>query len=535
MGTEISGIAKSILQVRAEMKSSLSGQDGGKDVSVSFMQLMSQNQFSSNAGVSANVKQMEFSADSKEWAKEAYGNYKDSVKTVSVQEGPDPKEALQEISEPLETYAEEVRQILKDELGVTDEEIADAMESLGICFLDLRNLKDLATLVQELTGEEIGTLFSSDTFQNVMEQVAAVTDALQTELGVAKEDWDAFCETVSPMKDISLSDMEAAADTRILPDMPEAEPQELQEPQESQQTVQEPSDEVLVPQADHAAEIQEEQNAGQVLTEDMPKAEDTAVTQNSVAVQADEAKQGQEEPVLKTEAAQEQEKQMEQPVAELSEEEGMEGDRSDSKPDRQSLWEHSKDAKPHDAGIQMAVTGQQAAGGEEFAVQAEAQPAYSSQIDAIDLIEQIARQVRVTVSAAATSMEMQLNPEHLGKIYLNISEREGVIRAQIAAQNETVKEALETQVAELRQSLHQQGVKVDAIEVTVATHEFEQNLEQNARQEEQMQQHREEVQKQARRNLNMNDLDGLAGLMSEEEELAARIMRDNGNQVDLTA
>ena len=46
-------------------------------------------------------------------------------------------------------------------------------------------------------------------------------------------------------------------------------------------------------------------------------------------------------------------------------------------------------------------------------------------------------------------MEMQLNPEHLGKIYLNISEREGVIRAQITAQNEAVKEALETQLVEL--------------------------------------------------------------------------------------
>ena len=132
-------------------------------------------------------------------------------------------------------------------------------------------------------------------------------------------------------------------------------------------------------------------------------------------------------------------------------------------------------------------------------------------------------------------MEMQLNPENLGKIYLNISEKEGVIRAQIAAQNEVVKEALETQMVELRQNLNQQGIKVDAIEVTVATHEFEQNLEGQAKQEEQARQQMEENQKKARRSLNLNDLDGLTGLMSEEEELVAKIMRDNGNQVDLTA
>ena len=45
----------------------------------------------------------------------------------------------------------------------------------------------------------------------------------------------------------------------------------------------------------------------------------------------------------------------------------------------------------------------------------------------------------------------------------------------------------------------------------------------------------EESQKQTRRNLNLDDLDGLSGLMTEEEQLAAQIMRDNGNQVDYTA
>ncbi len=75
---------------------------------------------------------------------------------------------------------------------------------------------------------------------------------------------------------------------------------------------------------------------------------------------------------------------------------------------------------------------------------------------------------------------------------------------------------------------------MDAIEVTVATHEFEQNLDGQAKQEEQAGEQMEQNQKKARRSLNLNDLDGLSGLMSEEEELVAKIMRDNGNQVDLT-
>ena len=208
---------------------------------------------------------------------------------------------------------------------------------------------------------------------------------------------------------------------------------------------------------------------------------------------------------------------------------------------QRNLWaahwflEHFKDEKPKAEHTESIFAEQANIKNERFAVPQEQVRPYTNPIDTADLIQQIARNVRVTISEAATSMEMQLNPEHLGKLYLSVSERDGVIRAQITTQNENVKQALEAQLVELRQNLGQQGVKVDAIEVTVGTHQFEQNLEQNARQEEQMHQQMEESKKHMRKNLNLNDLDGLSGLMTEEEELVAKIMRDNGNQVDLTA
>ena len=37
------------------------------------------------------------------------------------------------------------------------------------------------------------------------------------------------------------------------------------------------------------------------------------------------------------------------------------------------------------------------------------------------------------------------------------------------------------------------------------------------------------------RNLNMNDLDDLQGLMTQEEELVTKMMRDQGNTVNYTA
>ena len=38
-----------------------------------------------------------------------------------------------------------------------------------------------------------------------------------------------------------------------------------------------------------------------------------------------------------------------------------------------------------------------------------------------------------------------------------------------------------------------------------------------------------------RRNISMSSLDELSGRMTEEETLAAQMMRDNGNSVDFTA
>ena len=68
----------------------------------------------------------------------------------------------------------------------------------------------------------------------------------------------------------------------------------------------------------------------------------------------------------------------------------------------------------------------------------------------------------------------------------------------------------------------------------MAMNEFEQNLEQNNRQEEQKGEMQEELSK-GRRNINLTSLDELAGVLSEEEVLVAQMMRDNGNSVDFTA
>ena len=149
-------------------------------------------------------------------------------------------------------------------------------------------------------------------------------------------------------------------------------------------------------------------------------------------------------------------------------------------------------------------------------------------------MRQISQMTRIVVSQAETSIEMQLNPENLGQVYLQVVSRQGTITAQLAAQDEAVKQALESQIAALKENMNQQGLKVEAVEVTIASHEFERNLEENQKNPSKEQQEAE-MEQASRRNINLNSLDELEGLMSEEESLVARMMSDQGNSVDLTA
>ena len=151
------------------------------------------------------------------------------------------------------------------------------------------------------------------------------------------------------------------------------------------------------------------------------------------------------------------------------------------------------------------------------------------------MISQLTDQVTLQVSEESSTMEMTLNPATLGRLVISVTTRADEVSAQIYAQSEAVKQALESQMTTLRETLSAQGYKVTAVEVTVEEQAFDRNLEERARDEQNRRQAAEENQPQGRRNLVRGELDDLQGLMTEEEQLAARIMHENGNSMDLTA
>ena len=84
-----------------------------------------------------------------------------------------------------------------------------------------------------------------------------------------------------------------------------------------------------------------------------------------------------------------------------------------------------------------------------------------------NIVDQVVNHIRIRVLPQTTSMELQLNPESLGRVNLNVTSNNGLATATLTVQNEVAKEALESQLTVLRENLESHGLKVDSVEVNV--------------------------------------------------------------------
>ena len=148
-----------------------------------------------------------------------------------------------------------------------------------------------------------------------------------------------------------------------------------------------------------------------------------------------------------------------------------------------------------------------------------------------DIMRQIMDYMRVNLKGDMSTMERQLHPESLGSLHVQVASKEGVVTANFIAQNETVKAALEGQMIQLKEQFAEQGVKVEAIEVSVQTRQYEQNPEQDRNNESRS---RESSGRGRVRRINL--MEEINGEEPSEEDLLARdMMERNGNTVDYTA
>lgn len=394
------------------------------------------------------------------------------------------------VKDQFDQFTEDVKEVLKEELGVSDEAIEAAMQTLGLQFQDLLNQNNLANLVAELTGaDSVQQLLCSEQFVNVLQSVNDIGKDLLNALGMNLEEFQsAVAETVNAnvgqSDDIAGQEKEAAVNETAVTD----------------QTA-----------------------TGKFVVEDGRQekaAENTPVKEQEVAAQDTQ-------PSEVSEDIPEQETVQNVETSENTAEDFTEQNNSSDTAGRFKFTNETAHT------VNEAVAAPQNQVVQEFLNVETVEPLPQS-VNTQDVIDQIVESARVILTDDKTSMELQLNPQNLGKIILKVTEQEGTVTAKIMTQNAVVKEALEAQTVELRQNLEQAGVKVDAVEVTVASHEFEKNLEQNAEGEKQ-QGEQQEKEKGRTRRLNLNDLSELSGVMSEEETLAAKMMAEQGNSVDYTA
>lgn len=145
------------------------------------------------------------------------------------------------------------------------------------------------------------------------------------------------------------------------------------------------------------------------------------------------------------------------------------------------------------------------------------------------IMDQILDHMKVSMKPENTILDMQLHPESLGTLHVQISAREGIMTAHFTASSEAVKTVLENQMVVLKENFLQQDIKVEAIEVTVETHQFEGSLEQGRQRSEE-----EAGRRPKRRQLDVSSLESGEEL-TESEQIITEMMAANGNTVDYLA
>lgn len=387
----------------------------------------------------------------------------------------------EEQSKALEEAGNEVVKEIAEELEVSPEEVEKAMEVLGLSVYELFDPSNLRQLVLELEGGVDATVLLTDEnlfakLQNIINMAADAKANLAGELGV--------------------------------------DPKELQSLLEELQNNLKASE--LIGEENLANAVGSEQMA-ETAEEEAPKITvEVKAGEETVRLSADEKGNvtGTVEVVPSESEA--------NVTKEHAGEHGQKGNENSQKESEGRLQAGNLQM---DALIQNRVQTAEVSFEQTAAV-------FSEQTR--EIMDQIMDYMRIQLKPGMDQLEMQLHPESLGTVHIQLSSKGGEVTAQFQVQNETVKEAIESQIASLQESLKEQGIKVEAVQVTVENHGFESNLWQGQGREENASSQNNS--RKTPRRINLNDLNGTFGEDADEEELlAAKIMEANGNTVDYTA
>ncbi len=341
-----------------------------------------------------------------------------------------------------------IKEAVKDITGLDDEALAEIMAALGMSFADLLDMGNLKQFVMFINN-------TSD-----------ITDLLMDE---------------SMMSQLNnLADVIADIDIEALTGMTEGEFAKL---------LQDIADGSLANNGSNAGTLQEAgtDNAGQAadktVTVEFVNEEDAQVTVNQEDT-AQYAATGKEAANSKETAVQDGSQQEDTKLAAGKEQAGT---------DNAGNAENFKQGTGSQAGGAMAESAQpeaRVAHEENFNhqagfiqnlaqaaadVQDGAIPQQANMQTMINIVNQVVEQIKVTMGKEMTNMQLQLNPESLGKVLVSVTSNHGVMTANFTVQSEEAKEALQSQMFALREALESRSLKVDAVEVEVSDFTFSQS------------------------------------------------------------
>lgn len=382
----------------------------------------------------------------------------------------------EEAVEETEKSAEQLVEDIAEEMGVTPEEVEEAMAVLGLTAVELFDVDNLKQLLLQISGstDELALVTDAglyDHLQNLVTLVEENLGNLKEELGMSDEELNALLEQI--VSESSLTGEEGIGPVQ----------NNLEAPEES-----------LEGMKDYTVSVRKNGETVQVK------------------VTVDDASGS---------------KSMTEEVTDTPKEEVQ----VSSKAQEKNASADSGKGENHNAGNAfMQMLDKQAEVSEAPAPVNEGYQLAQTQ----EIMDQIMEYMKINLKAESQHMEMQLHPASLGTVNVQIAAKDGAITAHFTTQNETVRAVIETQLIQLKNQFEEQGIKVDAVEVTVANHEYGQ---QQFSQEQADGKQKQGKTAKGMRRINLDELDGEEDLapMEESERIAVEMMQANGSTVDYTA
>ena len=385
----------------------------------------------------------------------------------------------------VENVVNEITNEVRDILGVDDETLANAMTALGFSALDLLDTSNLAKLVLTINGSSEFTDLLTD--ENMMNQLNSLIDVVENinweELtGMSKEDFATVLANSTQQGDIEHENlMTTVSDGETFSVIQE-------DASDRQVNVQTDVSDNITDVSDNITDAK--QDVTVVVEKNQSEAE-----QGSAQTDSDAGKNMSEEIAEST---------LSDDDAVSSRQTNVQNNFIQNMEQAAANVEQTQSARPDTVRMQQMV----------------------------DIVNQVVEKIKVSLGTESTSMEMQLNPEHLGKVLLNVSSKNGMMTAVFSVQSEEAKAALESQMFTLRENLELRELKVDAVEVNVSDFDF-------SRSDQAMDGGQSKADdgngKQMKFDFGDDSSDESAISNEEKEAVRKQVMRDNGSQIDFTA